>query len=92
LLDFIRRLYLVTGDASVALVPDQPFLDGWDNVQAAAAIGDYHTADIYLEQMLRQREHAAASGLLNAVRDQTVSPRSTPSLGERVRGAFQNTI
>src|SRR5262249_19957687 len=54
------------------------FRDPLDHVLLAAAVGDYHKADLYLEEMERRQERGTMENLLRGLRGQTFQSNRLP--------------
>jgi hypothetical protein len=80
----LRQLYLVTGRAYEILEANPNIEDPWTTVLVSAAIGDYHKADRYLEQMVNERAETGMEQLLGFVRAQSFSPVPMTTLAETI--------
>ncbi len=64
------RLMLLTGRASFIDANDRQFADPWNTVLFAATTGNYHGADVYLDEWTHALDEAHVRDLLGLVRRQ----------------------
>jgi len=66
------RLYLATGQVQALLDQEKTAIASpWNNFLLRAAVGDYHQADQYLDQIVRSKEQSFLRSVVVGVRDQT---------------------
>ena len=68
----------MTGRAGDIQGSDRRVDESWDNVLYAAAIGDYHKAEVHLEEWIRQLDEARSTALLTFMRQQFFPNASSP--------------